>query len=74
MYSIADSVSKAYHTHNFKAGIYWEWNQKQETPGSNSQGSYSFSGAQDDFFQANTLDGFANAYLGNIKSYTEARE
>src|SRR5207302_1512784 len=31
------------------------------------------SGASDDFFQSNTMDGFANAYLGNIKSYTEGQ-
>jgi hypothetical protein len=73
MYSVADSVSKSIGKHNFKAGIYWEWNQKVETSGGNSNGTYSFSGAQDDFFQSNTLDGFANAYLGNIKTYTEGQ-
>ena len=44
-----------------------------ETSGGNSQGTYSFSGADDPLFQANTLDGFANAFLGNIKSYTEGQ-
>ena len=73
MYSISDSVSKAVGKHNFKAGIYWEWSQKVETSGGNSQGTYSFSGADDPFFQNNTLDGFANAYLGNIKTYTEGQ-
>ena len=73
MYSVADSISKTIGAHNFKAGIYWEWNQKVETSGGNSQGTYNFSGANDPFFQANTLDGFANAYLGNIKTYTEGQ-
>jgi hypothetical protein len=73
MYSIADSVSKTIGVHNFKAGIYWEWNQKVETSGGNSQGTYNFSGADDPFFQANTLDGFANAYLGNMKTYQEGQ-
>ena len=73
MYSVADSVSKTVGKHNFKAGIYYEWNQKVETSGGNSQGTYNFSGASDDFFQANTMDGFANAYLGNIKTYTEGQ-
>ena len=40
MYSVADSVSKTIRTHNLKAGIYWEWNQKVETSGGNSQGFY----------------------------------
>jgi hypothetical protein len=72
-YSVADSVTKTYKTHSFKGGIYWEWNQKVETSGGNSQGTYNFSGADDPFFQGNTLDGFANAYLGNIKTYTEGQ-
>ncbi len=73
MYSISDSISKTVGAHNFKAGIYWEWNQKIETSGGNSQGTYNFSGSTDPFFQANTMDGFANAYLGNIKTYTEGQ-
>src|SRR6185437_2418138 len=34
-YSIAESVSKTWRTHNFKAGMYWEWNRKTETAGNN---------------------------------------
>ena len=59
--------------HNFKVGIAWEWGQKVETSGGNSQGTYNFNGADDPFFQSNTLDGFANAYLGNFKTYTEGQ-
>ena len=44
-----------------------------ETSGGNSQGTYNFNGADDPFFQSNTLDGFANAYLGNFKTYTEGQ-
>ncbi|MEP6714401.1 MAG: carboxypeptidase-like regulatory domain-containing protein [Terriglobia bacterium] len=73
MYSITDGVSKTIGVHNLKAGIYWEWSQKIETSGGNSQGTYNFSGADDPFFQANTLDGYANAYLGNLKTYTEGQ-
>jgi hypothetical protein len=73
MYTIADNISKTIGAHNFKAGIYWEWGQKVETSGNNSQGTYNFNGADDPFFTSNTLDGFANAYLGNIKSYTEGQ-
>jgi hypothetical protein len=73
MYSVADSLSKTYGAHNFKAGISWEWNQKVETSGGNSPGTYSFSGSSDPFFQANTMDGFANAYLGNLKQYSEGQ-
>ena len=74
MYSISDSISKTKGTHNFKMGIYWEWNRKTETSGGNSQGTYNFSGSEDPFFQANTKDGFANAFLGNIKTYTDLPE
>ena len=74
MYSVADAISKTVGVHNFKAGIYWEWNQKKETGGSGTpQGAYNFSGGSNDFFQANTQDGFANAYLGNIASYSEGQ-
>ena len=73
MYQISDSISKAAGKHNFKVGIAWEWGQKVETSGNNSQGTYNFNGADDPFFQSNTLDGFANAYLGNFKTYTEGQ-
>ncbi len=72
MYSIANSISKTIGTHNFKAGISYEWNQKQESAGSNMMGTYSFAGGNV-FNQADTLDGFANAYLGNITTYTEGQ-
>ena len=47
--------------------------EESRLAGGNSQGTYSFSGSDDPFFQANTLDGFANAFLGNIKTYTEGQ-
>jgi hypothetical protein len=52
MYSISDSITKVVGSHNFKAGVYWEWGRKIETAGGNSQGTYSFSGTEDPFFQA----------------------
>jgi len=73
MYSVADDLSKTIGRHNLKTGIYWEWNQKIESAGGNSQGSYNFSGANDPFFTSNTFDGLANAYLGNISNYTEGQ-
>ena len=73
MYQFSDTISKTTGAHNFKAGIQYEWGQKIETSGGNSQGTYNFSGADDPFFQANTLDGYANAFLGNIKTYTEGQ-
>src|SRR6185312_8910655 len=73
-YSIAESVSKAWRTHNIKVGRYYEWNRKTETAGSNPQGSYSFNGAvSDTYFANNTGDGYANALLGNISSYSEGQ-
>ena len=72
-YSIAESVSKTWRAHNIKVGIQWEWNQKTETSGNNPQGTYSFSGGSDNYFANNTMDGYANAFLGNISSYTEGQ-
>ena len=43
--ALADA--KTVGAHNFKAGIYWEWNQKIERSGDNAPGTYSFSGADD---------------------------
>jgi len=73
-YSIAESVSKVWRSHNFKVGIQYEWNRKTETAGNTPQGSYSFNGAvSDNYFASNTGDGYANALLGNISSYTEGQ-
>jgi hypothetical protein len=72
MYSVGDTLSKTIGAHNFKAGVYWEWNQKVETANSNSQGTYNFTGGNT-LMQQDTLDGYANAYLGNIQQYTESQ-
>ena len=74
MYSVADSVSKTIRTHNFKAGIYYEWNQKVETSGGNSQGTYNFSGADDPFFQANTWMASPTPTSATLKPIPKAKE
>ncbi len=73
-YQIAESVSKTWRAHNIKVGIQYEWNRKTETAGNSPQGSYSFNGSvSDTYFANNTGDGYANALLGNISSYTEGQ-
>ena len=71
IYSFSDAVSKTWHTHNLKAGLYWERNTKREQQGSsgNYLGAYSFSSTA--AMPSDVQDGFANAYLGNFNSYSE---
>jgi len=71
IYSFNDTISKVWGKHNLKAGIYYERTGKVEQ----NQASSSYLGAYDFSSTAampnNTQDGYANAFLGNFRSYTE---
>ena len=71
-YTASDSVSKVWGKHNFKAGLYFERTGKteQDQLGAQYLGAYSF--ASSTAMSNNTQDGYANAFLGNFNSYTEA--
>ena len=71
--SINDNLSKVVGKHNLKAGIYWERAQKIQYGNSGSYlGAYNF-GSGGVPMAADTQDGFANAYLGNMDNYSEGQ-
>src|ERR1051326_6250783 len=70
IYTITDNISKVHGRHNFKAGVYFERNQKIEAQEvSTYLGSYSFSTDSKNPFD--TGNSFANALLGNFDNYSE---
>ena len=73
LWSFADSISKVTGKHNLKVGLYYEWNENVQLSGVGSYlGSYSFAG-NNVFNPHDTGDGWANAYLGQINSYSEGQ-
>jgi hypothetical protein len=73
IYSFSDSVSVVTGKHSLKAGIYIEHTGKINPQGGTGAylGSYSF--GYDSSSPADTGNGFANAYLGLVNSYSEGR-
>jgi hypothetical protein len=70
-YSFQDDVSKVLGAHNFKAGVYYEYNSKIEP-----SAGYQYAGVLNFGSNVNnpldTGHGYANALLGNFQTYTEA--
>jgi hypothetical protein len=71
IWTITDNVSKVLHGHSLKAGLYLEYNTKLQPNGAPFPGSFNF---QPDANNAlyNTGNGYANAYLGYVQTYTQA--
>ena len=71
IYSFNDTISKVWGKHNIKAGLYYERTGKVEQNQASSSylGSYDFSSTS--AMPNNTQDGYANAFLGQFRSYTE---
>ncbi len=65
-----DNVNKVWGHHGFKAGIYVEHNDKYQPKGNNYMGAFNFASSTS-VPQLNTNDGFANALLGNVNSYSQ---
>ncbi len=65
-----DNVSKVSGHHSFKAGIFLEYNTKFQPAMKNYMGSFSFASSTTTPL-VNTNDGFANALLGNVASYSQ---
>ena len=59
--------------HSFKAGIYLEYNAKYQPARGNYMGAFSFASSTSTPL-LNTNDGFANALLGNVSSYSQYNE
>ena len=69
-YIISNNLSKVWKSHQFKAGFYFERNHKSQPAAVSYRGSYSF--ANDGNNPNNTGDGFSNALLGSIDTYSQA--
>jgi len=69
-WSFADNLSKVVGKHNLKAGVYIERTDKVQV---GSQGSYlgAYSFGNDTNNPLDTQDGYANAWLGNYRQYSE---
>jgi hypothetical protein len=65
-----DNLSKVVGHHAFKAGIYVEFNTKYQCSCKDYAGNYSFASSTSTPL-LNTNDGFANALLGNVNSYSQ---
>ncbi len=65
-----DNLSKVWGHHAFKAGIYVEFNTKYQCSCKDYAGNYSFASSTSTPL-LNTNDGFANALLGNVNSYSQ---
>lgn len=72
IYSIVDNVSKVAGKHTMKAGIYVERTGKLSPLWTTYRGSLSF--AHSTLNPLNTTDGFANALLGVVTSYSESTQ
>lgn len=69
-YTLTDNVTKTLARHTFKAGFYGERNTRIQPAGQNYNGDYSFA-ANSAFPFLNTNDGYANAVLGDVASYSQ---
>jgi hypothetical protein len=69
-WSFADSLSKVYRKHNLKVGAYVERTDKVQV---GSQGAYlgNYAFGNDSNNPLDTGDGYANAWLGNYRQYSE---
>jgi len=65
-----DNLSKIIGHHSLKAGIFVEYNTKFQPAGRNYMGSFSFASSTSTPL-LNTNDGFVNALLGNVNSYSQ---
>jgi len=70
IWTITDNVSKVVSTHAFKAGFYFEKNNKIQPSTPAYEGNFNFSPDSNNGLY-NTNDGYANALLGYIDSYTQ---
>jgi len=69
-WTLEDSVSKVIGHHAIKAGFYGERNTRLQPAGQNYNGAFNFAASTSSPF-LNTNDGYANALLGDVNSYTQ---
>lgn len=69
-YTATENLTKVWNSHNLKAGIYVERNNKRQAATSNTRGVFNFQ--RDTNNPLDSGNGYANALLGNFYSYSEA--
>lgn len=67
---VQDNVTKVLRHHEFKAGVYGERTTRIQPAGQNYNGAFSFAASTSNPF-LNTNDGYANALLGNVNTYSQ---
>jgi Carboxypeptidase regulatory-like domain len=70
IWTVMDNLSKVVGKHTFKAGVYVEHNQKIQPSGGGYSGNYNFTPDSNNGVN-NTGDGYANALLGYVDSYSQ---
>jgi hypothetical protein len=70
IWSIVENFSKVVGRHTMKTGIYWEHNEKIQPAGGGYSGTYNFNPDTNNALY-NTGNGYANALLGYVQSYTQ---
>jgi hypothetical protein len=70
IWTFTDNLSKVLNSHTLKTGFYLEHNIKLQPGGQAYEGNYSF--APDTNNPLNTGNGYANAFLGYVDSYSQA--
>jgi hypothetical protein len=74
-WTFADNLSKVVSKHNLKVGVYVERTLKwQDGQQGNYLGAYNFSNDSSGQNPLDTGDGYANAWLGNYKQYSEGQK
>lgn len=68
-YTVSDNLTKIHGTHQFKTGIYIEYNRKLQPSGNGYAGSYNFGVSSTN--PLNSGDGYVNALLGYYNSFTQ---
>ncbi len=71
IWTVQDNVSKVIGRHSLKTGVYIENNHKIQPSSPAYAGNFSFSPDTNNAL-GNTTNGYANALLGNITSYSQA--
>ena len=70
--SFVDNVSKVIGSHSIKAGMYFEHTEKFQVGGTNPRGAFNFSPSTTNPIDSG--DGYSNALLGVINTYSEANQ
>jgi len=71
LWTLKDNITKVFHGHEIKAGFYGERSGRIQPASQNYNGAYTFA-ATTQYAALNTNDGYVNALLGNVNTYSQA--